>query len=325
MQRRTLLALLLSAASWPLPVNAQQKQMPVIGLLDFRSADAIAGRLDAFRLGLKDTGFIEGENVVIVHVWAENATRLPELAADLVRREAAVIATAGDSIPLVVKAATSTIPIVFIIGQNPVELGLVASLARPGGNLTGINFIGSELTAKRLQLLHELVPAATRVAVLVNPNNSAAREIALRDAEPAARTMGLQLQVLNASTVQEIDAAFAMVAHERTDVLLVSGSPFFTNQRKQLIDLAARHAVPAVYGQRDFTEIGGLMSYATKITDAWRQSGVYVGRILKGASPADLPVVQATRFELVINLRTAKALGLTVPSILLSQADEVIE
>ena len=326
MQRRTFIALLGSAASWPLSAHAQQKPMPVVGLVDLRAPDAVAGRLHAFRQGLKETGFVEGENVAIAYRWAENqADRLPELVADLVRREAAVIATAGDRVPIVVKAATTTIPIVFIIGQDPVGLGLVASLARPGGNLTGVNFFGNELTAKRLQLLHELAPAAARVAVLVNPTNAAARELVLRDLEPAARAMGLQIEVLNASTSQEIDAAFAMAARELATVLLVSGSPFFTAQREQLVNLAARHALPTAYGQRDFAEIGGLMSYATKITDAWHQSGVYVGRILKGAKPGDLPVVQTTRFELVINLKTAKALDLTVPTILLSQADEVIE
>src|SRR3954447_11218800 len=326
MQRRTFMTLLGSAASWSGSAHAQQKPMPVVGLVDLRAPDALAGRLDAFRQGLKETGFVEGENVAIAYRWAENqADRLPELVADLVRREAAVIATAGDSVPMVVKAATATIPIVFIIGQDPVRLGLVASLAKPGGNLTGVNFIGSELTAKRLQLLRELVPAAARVAVLVNPTNAAAREIALRDIEPAARAIGLQIEILDASTSQEIDAAFAKVARELGVVLLVSGSPFFTAQREQLVNLAARHALPTAYGQRDFTEIGGLMSYTTKITDAWHQAGVYVGRILKGAKPADLPVVQATRFELVINLKTAKALGLAVPTILLSQADEVIE
>ena len=326
MQRRTFMTWLGSAASWPLSVQAQQTAMPVIGLLDLRSPNASAGRLDAFRLGLKDTGFVEGENVVIAYRWAQNqAARVPELVADLVRREVAVIATAGDSVPMVVKAATTTIPIVFIMGQDPVGLGLVASLARPGGNLTGVNFISAELTAKRLELLRELVPGTARIAVLVNPADAAITESTLRDVESAARALGLQIQVLNASTSQEIDAAFAMVLRERLDALLVGGSPFFTAQRDQLVDLASRNALPTVYAQRDFAEIGGLMSYATNITDAWRQAGAYAGRILKGAKPADLPVVQATRFELVINLKTARALGLAVPAILLSQANEVIE
>ena len=271
-----------------------------------------ADRLRGFRQGLKDTGYVEGENVAIEYRWAENQIdRLPELAAELVRRRVAVIAaTGGPPSALAAKAATTTIPIVFIVGEDPVRLGLVASLARPGGNLTGINFFSGELTAKRLELLRELVPGATRVAVLVNPANAANTETTLRDVEAAARAMGLQIQVLNASTSREIDAAFATFVRERPDALFVGGDPFFNSRRVQLAHLAARHAIPATYSGRDYAEAGGLMSYGTNLADAYRQVGVYAGRILKGAKPADLPVVQATKFELVINAQTARMLGL---------------
>ena len=327
MRRRDLLALLGGAAALrPLALAAQQTPLPVVGFLDLRSPEAIVDRLRSFRQGLKDTGYVEGENVVIAYRWAEDhVDRLSELATDLVRRKVAVIATAGDSVPFAVKAATTTIPIVFIVSRDPVGLGLVASLARPGGNLTGINFVSGELTAKRLELLRELLPAATRVAVLVNPTNPAAAETTLRDAEAAAGSMGLQIQVLNASTSREIDAGFATLVREQPTALLITNDPFFTTRRVQLVSLAARHAVPVAYGQREFAEIGGLLSYASKITDAWHQSGIYIGRILKGAKPADLPVVQASKFELVINAQTARMLGLTVPQSLLQRADEVIE
>jgi len=314
------------AAAWPLAARAQQPAIPVIGFLDSRPADAMSERLRAFRQGLKDTGYVEGENLAIVYRFAENqADRLPELAADLVRRQVAVIATAGPPAVFAAKAATATIPTVFIVADDPVRLDLVASIARPGGNLTGINLFNSELGAKRLELLHELVPRATRVAVLVNRVDEANTGSTLRDAEAAARAIGLQTQVLNANTSREIDTAFEAMARERPDALFVGASPFLNGRRFQLVQLAAFHRLPATYSQREIAEVGGLMSYGANIGDAYRQLGVYIGRILKGAKPADLPVVQASKFELVINAQTARMLGLTVPDKLLALADEVIE
>ena len=300
--------------------------MPVIGFLYTTSPDAVADRLRAFRQGLKETGYVEGDNVTIVYRFAEGQNdRMPELAADLVRGRVAVIAAANTISALAAKAAATTIPIVFALNEDPVRLGLVGSLARPGGNLTGINFLAGELQAKRLELLRELVPGAARVAVLVNPTSRTNTETTLRDVQPAARAMGLQIQVVNASTSREIDAAFANLGRERPDALFVSPEAFFVSRRVQIAILAAQRSIPATYGSREYVEAGGLMSYGSNIADAWRQAGVYVGRVLKGAKPADLPVVQSTKFELVINHQTARSLGLTVPPSLLARADEVIE
>jgi putative ABC transport system substrate-binding protein len=288
--------------------------------------DPVADRLRAFRQGLKETGYVEGDNVTIAYRFAENQNdRLPELAADLVRRRVAVIAAANTPSALAAKAAATTIPIVFSLNEDPVRLGLVGSLARPGGNLTGINFLTGELQAKRLELLRELVPGVVRVAVLVNPTNPTNAERTVRDVETAARALGLQIQVLNAGTSREIDAAFETLGGERPDALFVGGEGFFISRRVQLAILAAQRSIPATYGSREYAEAGGLMSYGANIADAWRQLGVYVGRILKGAKPADLPVVQASKFELVINHQTARMLRLTVPDKLLAAADEVIE
>jgi putative ABC transport system substrate-binding protein len=301
--------------------------MPVVGFLHPASADTSADRLRGFRQGLKETGFVEGENVAIEYRWADNQLdRLPALATELVRRQVAVIAApAGTPPALAAKAASTTIPIVFLVAEDPVRLGLVASLAGPGGNLTGINFFNAELSAKRLELLHTLVPGATRVAALVNPANATTTETTLRDLEPAARAMGLQIKVLNASTSPEIDTAFATFVRERPDAVFVGLDQFFASRRVQLVHLASRHAVPATYALRDFAEAGGLMSYGTNLVDAYRQVGVYTGRIVKGAKPTDLPVVQSSKFELVINHQIARMLGLTVPDKLLVAADEVIE
>ena len=278
-----------------------------------------------FRQGLKDNGYVEGENVAIEYRSAENQIdQLPSLAADLVRRRVALIVAVAPEAALAAKEATTTIPIVFGMGDDPVKIGLVTSLARPGGNLTGINLFSSELAAKRMELLHEMVPAAARVAILGDPTFTLT-ESYVRDAETAARAMKIQIQVLNASTSREINAAFANFVHERPDVLFVAPSPFFISRLVQLTQLAARHAVPAIYSVRQYTEAGGLMSYGTSQTDAFRQMGVYAGRILKGEKPADLPVIQSTKFELVINAETARMLDLIVPPTLLSIADEVIE
>jgi putative ABC transport system substrate-binding protein len=327
MNRREFITLLGGAAAWPLAAQEQQAAMPVIGLLDQRSPNELAERLRGFHQGLQESGFIEGKNIAIEYRWGENKLeRLPELAADLVRRQVAVIATTGGTSPaLVAKTATSTIPVLFIVSEDPVSLGLVASLARPGGNLTGINWFAAEVTAKRLGLLRELVPAATRVAVLVNPTDAEYTEATLREVGAAAPAMGLQSQFVKASTIREINAAFATFVRDRPDALFVGTDPFFNSRRTQLVHLATRYALPASYPARDFTDAGGLMSYGANIADAWRQCGSYTGRILKGAKPADLPVVQSSTFELVINSQTATMLGLDVPPALLARADEVIE
>jgi putative tryptophan/tyrosine transport system substrate-binding protein len=326
MRRREFISLLGgAAAAWPLAARAQQPAMPVIGFLSGTSPET--ARLRAFRQGLKDAGFIEGENVAIEYRWADDQTdRLPALAAELAQRRVAVIAAIG-GIPsaLAAKAATTTIPIVFLVGVDPVRLGLVSNLPRPGGNLTGINVINSELASKRLELLRALVPGAIRIGVLVDPTNASGTDATLRDVGAAARTMGLQIQVLNASTSLELDAAFAALVRERSAALIVGSTPFFFDRRVQLALLAARHAAPAIYQDRHHAEVGGLISYGANLGDAYRHVGVYAGRILKGAKPADLPIVQPTRFELVINVSTARMLGLTVPDALLATADEVIE
>ena len=325
--RRKFLATLGGAAvAWPIAALAQQPAMPVIGLLDPRSPDAMADRLRAFRLGLKDVGYVEGENVTIIYRFAEDQyDRLSQLAAELVRRRVTVIAASSTQAALAAKPATTTIPIAFVANQDPVRLGLVTSLARPGGNLTGINFFAVELAAKRLELLREMVPAAVRIAVLVNPTNVTYTESILRDVAVAAPAMGLQIQVLNASTMREIDAVFATLVSERPDALFLANDPFLIDRRVQLAQLAARHAIPATHQDRLYPEVGGLMSYGASVRDSWRQVGVHTGRILKGAKAADLPVVQSSKFEFVINASTARMLGLAVPDKLLVAADEVIE
>jgi putative tryptophan/tyrosine transport system substrate-binding protein len=314
-----------AAAAWPLAARGQQPAMPVIGFLYGASPDPVAQRLRAFRQGLKDSGYVEGENVAIEYRWAESQfDRLPEMVADLIRRQVTVIAALNTVAAVAAKAASTTIPIVFSSGEDPVRLGLVASLARPGGNATGINQVIGEVTAKRLGLLNELVPKAKRVGVLVNPAD-VLTETTLRDVQPAARAIGLQIQVVNASTSGEIDAAFAAFVREQVDALFIGPGGFFSSRRVHIANQAMRHGIPATYSQREYPEIGGLMSYGTKLTDTWRQVGIYTGRILKGAKPADLPVVQASKFELVINAQTARLLGLTIPPGVLAIADKVIE
>jgi len=323
--RRELLAALGGAAAWPLAARAQQPAMPVIGFLHSGSPEAFATFVTAFRKGLSETGYVEGQNVALEFRWAAGQdSGLPELAADLIRRRVAVIAALGTPAAIAVKAATTTIPIVFATGYDPVALGFAASLARPGGNLTGVSFLSGELAAKRLELVRELKLGATRVAVLVNPALATA-ETNLEEVEVAARAIGLQIQVLRASTSRELDAAFATFLRERPDALFVSGDPFFMSRRVQIVQLATLHKLPATFAQREFVEAGGLMSYGANVADAWRQAGVYTGRVLKGTKPADLPVVQSSKFELVINHQTARMLGLEIPPTLLARADEVIE
>jgi putative ABC transport system substrate-binding protein len=326
-KRREFITLLGSAAAWPFAARAQQPAMPVIELVGGGGGDISTRYVAAFRKGLNETGTIEGQNATVEYHWlAGQYDRLPSLMADLVRRRVAVIVTPGSNpAALAAKAATATIPIVFGVGEDPVKLGLVASLARPGGNATGINLFNIEVAAKRLGILHELVPKAARMAVLVNPANTSSAESTLRYIPEAVRAIGLQSQVFNASSSDEIDTAFATLVRERTDALFVAPDAFFISRRVQFATLTARDRIPAAYADREIVEAGGLMSYGTDFTDMFRGVGVYAGRILKGEKPSDLPVVQATKFELVINLRTAKALGLDVPATLLARADEVIE
>jgi putative tryptophan/tyrosine transport system substrate-binding protein len=315
-----------TAVAWPFVARAQQPAMPVVGFVRVGSADASARFAAAFRKGLNETGYAEGQNVTVEYHWVEGQyDRLPALMADLVRRQVAVIAAPGNQPALAAKAATATIPIVFGVGDDPVRLGLVASLARPGSNATGINFFVNEVMAKRLRLLHDLVPKAIRIAVLLNPANAAVAETTLRDVQEAAPTLGLQIRELNATTIGEIEAAFATFARERPDALFVAGDAFFASRRGQFATLTARDRIPATYSLRDYVAAGGLMSYGTDLADTFHQVGVYTGSILKGAKPADLPVLQSTKFEFVINLQTARALGIEVPSGVLSIADEVIE
>ena len=327
MKRREFITLLGGAAVWPFAARAQQPT-PIVGLVTGRSADASPRDVAAFRKGLNETGYFEGQNVAIEYRWADGRyDRLSELAADLVHRRVSVIATPGTTAAaLAAKAATTTIPIVFGSGDDPVKLGLVSSLARPGGNLTGINFFSIETVAKRLGLLHELVPKAARIAVLVNPANAPIAEVMLREIPTAARAIGLQIQVLNASTSREIDAAFATIVRDRADALFIAPDGFFTSRRIQLATLAARERMPTSCSNRVMAEAGLLMSYGTDTADMWRQVGVYTGQILNGAKPADLPVSQLTKFELVINVQTARTIGLDeVPNSIQLLADEVIE
>ena len=327
MKRREFMTLLCGAAvALPFTARAQQPALPVVGLVSGNSADAVAREVATFRKGLNEAGFTEDQNVTVEYHWLEgHFDRAPAIMADLVRRQVAVIATPGTLPTLAAKAATATIPIVFGAGGNPVQLGLVGSLARPGGNATGINFFSEEVVAKRLRLLHDLVPKAVRIAVLVNPTNAPSAEPTTREVQQAAPVIGLQFRILNASTTGEIDAAFATIARERFDALFVAPDGFFYNNAAQFAVLAARDKIPATFDTPHFVEAGGLMSYGTDFADMFHQIGVYTGNILKGAKPADLPVVQSTKFEFVINLKVARALGIEVPSGLLSIADEVIE
>jgi putative ABC transport system substrate-binding protein len=329
MRRREFISLLGgTAASWPIAARAQQQRaVPVIGFLAGESPEGYADRLRGFRQGLKDSGYTEGENVAIEYSWANGQIdRLPVLAAELVRRRVTVIAALGTAnVTVAAKAATTTTPIVFLVGEDPVRLGLVASVARPGGNLTGINLFNSELLSKRLELLRMFIPTAARVAVLVNPTDRVNTETVVRDLSAAAGTIGLQIKVFEASTSGEIDAAFASIARAQPDALFVAGQTYFNSRRVQLVHSASYYRLPATYGSRAYPDIGGLMSYGADVSDAYRQAGAYTGRILQGAKAADLPVVQPSKFQLVINAQAARLFGLTVPPSLLATADEVIE
>ena len=328
LRRREFISLLGSAAAWPLAARAQQPAMPVIGLLNGRSIDDAAYLVAAFRRGLNEAGYVEGQNVAIEYRWADgHYDRMPAMAADLVRRQVAVIAAIGDPSPFVAKAATETIPIVFLTGSDLVRRGMVASLNRPGGNVTGVNFLLNMIPAKQFEVLHETVPKANVIGLLINPSGLflPEAESAVSDVRAAAQALGHELFVAHASSEPEIDAAFATFAQRHVDAILVGNDVFFYGRREQIVALAARHAIPAIYNVREFALAGGLMSYGTSVDDAQRLAGVYVGRILRGAKPADLPVQQAVKVELVLNLKTAKTLGITFPLSLLGRADEVIE
>jgi putative ABC transport system substrate-binding protein len=328
MKRRECITLLGGAAvAWPIGAHAQQPAMPVIGFLGSASPDRWAGRMRAFHQGLSETGYVEGRNVAIEYRWAEGHNdRLPALAAELVRRQVTVIVAAGSTpATLAAKAATTTIPIVFYLGADPVDIGLVTSLSRPGGNLTGVVTLNAEVSAKRLELLHELVPTSTTVALLVNPTSPTLAETITRDLVAAAQKLRLQVHVLHASSESEFDTAFATLVQLRARALVIGADALFNSRSEQLAALTVRHAVPAIYQYREFVSAGGLMSYGTNVVDTYRPLGVYTGRVLKGEKPAELPVQQATRVELIINMKTASALGLTVPLPLIGRADEVIE
>jgi putative ABC transport system substrate-binding protein len=325
MKRREFIALLGgAAAAWP--ARAQQAAMPVIGFLDSRTPEALVGRLRAFRQGLQESGYVEGENVAITYRWADNQLdRLPDLASDLVRHRVAVIAAAGRSCAFAAKAATTTIPITFVLADDPVTVGLVASFARPGGNITGVSFLAAEVTAKRLALLRELIPQVAHIGLLVNPAEAGRTENTVQSVEAASRTMGIKTQVLKANTIHEIETVFEGIERERPDALFIETAPFLNVRNVQLATLAAFHRLPATHSEREFPEAGGLMSYGSNIADAYRQQGAYIGRILRGDKPGDLPVVQSNKLELVINAATARMLGITIPPSLLAVTDEVIE
>jgi len=327
MRRREFITLIGGAAmAWTRAAYSQQITLPLIGFLDPRTPEVVAARLRGFRQGMKEVGFVEGENVAIAYGWAEDQIdRLPSLALDLVRRRVAAIVTSGPPSSFAAKAATTTVPILFLVGNDPVQLGLTNSLSRPDGNLTGINIVNSELASKRLELLRDLLPRVGRIGLLVNPADASLTEIQLKDVNAAARSMGVQVQVYNADTSVEINSAFESMGHDRPDAVLVGTTPFLNGRRVQLAQVAAFHRLPAIYAGREYVEVGGLMSYGSNIVDAYRQVGVYVGRVLKGAKPAELPVVQANKFELVVNAPTARMLGLTLPPSLLNRTDEVID
>jgi len=326
MRRRDFITALGGAAAWPLSGRAQQPSLPVIAFIRDGSAEGNARYTAGFRKGLNEAGFVEGQNVTVEYHWLEGKyDGLPALLADLVRRNVAVIATPGNVPSRAAKAATTSIPIVFGIGEDPVQLGLVTSIARPSGNVTGINFQTSEVVAKRLLLLHEIVPKAVRIAVLVNPGNASVANSMVRDVQKAAPTMGLQIRLLNASTIGEIDAAFATMGREPADALIVAPEALFASRRVQIVTLAARDRIPAIYSTRDYVDVGGLTSYGVDLADVIRLVGVYCGNVLKGSKPSELPVLQSTKFQFLINLATANALGLTIPAGVMSITDEVIE